>query len=137
MTRQCVCLAALLISAAAFATPAEAQGPPKSPIDALVEELHALRTERAQLRDEVQPRRFYLTLDNSFNGAHALQACTTGFHMASVWEISVTSSLRYDTTLGKTRADSGEGPPSDTYGWVRTGYDSNQQSVAGGGNCNA
>jgi hypothetical protein len=46
--------------------------------------------------------------------------------MASMWEISDPSNLRYDTQLGVTTADSGFGPPAGTsfvafFGWVRTG----------------
>lgn len=69
-------------------------------------------------------RVFYLTRD-AFTGAQALTACTTGFHMASIWEINDTTVLRYDSTLGRTNGDSGPGGPpanEDTaLGWIRTG----------------
>jgi len=80
-------------------------------------------------------RQFYLT-SATFNGAQVLNACAAGFHMASLWEIADPSNLKYNTALGKTRPDSGEGPPSDP-GWVRTGYDSTYDSIAGRGNCDA
>ena len=67
------------------------------------------------------PREFYLT-KTSFDGAHALTACASGFHMASLWEIFNVSVLEYDTSLGFTSADSGFGPPTVQNGWIRTGY---------------
>jgi hypothetical protein len=56
-----------------------------------------------------------------------------------VWEILDTSGLRYNTTLGATRVDSGHGPPSGVpfAGWVRTGNYSNGEPNPGEGNCNA
>ena len=75
-------------------------------------------------------RVFYLT-QGIFTGGQALTACTTGFHMASIWEIDDTTVLRYDSTLGRTNGDSGPGgPPAITagnggnftaLGWIRTG----------------
>ncbi len=56
------------------------------------------------------PRKFYLT-KTYHNGAQALSACATGYHMASMWEIHQPSNLRYDTDLGFIVADSGFGPP--------------------------
>lgn len=41
--------------------------------------------------------------------------------MASLWEILDPSSLRYNTSLGLTEADSGSGPPTFVNGGVRTG----------------
>ena len=85
-----------------------------------IELLQQLRTDVAQLRNEVQPRRFYVTQDE-FRGDQALTACAAGFHMASLWEIFEVTHLKYDTTLGRTRSDSGEGPPTSVRGWIRTG----------------
>ena len=74
-------------------------------------------------------RVFYLTKD-TFTGSQALTACTTGFHMASIWEVKDTAFLRYDSTVGRTTGDSGPGGPpaaaanSSDYtaiGWIRTG----------------
>jgi len=81
-------------------------------------------------------RHFYLT-QNSVDGAGAPSACAAGFHMASLWEILDPSHLQYDTTLGRTAADSGLGPPSHEFGWVRTGFLSSSSNVAGTGNCDA
>jgi len=64
-------------------------------------------------------RRFYLT-QNYVNGANALTACAAGFHMASLWELLDVSNFRYDTLLGTTADDSGQGPFVGG-GWVRTG----------------
>jgi hypothetical protein len=86
--------------------------------------------------DACEPRRFYLT--NSWHkGNEALSACATGYHMASLWEIHDLSNLKYDTTLGFTRSDAGSGPPANSYGWVRTGWDANETNLPGSSNCNA
>ena len=112
--------AVLLCALAIFAKPiaAQTQGVP--------EKLQQLANEIAQLREALaqgvtaNPGRYYLTND-TFDGAHALNACTEGFHTASLWEIFDTTQLKYDTALGLTRPDSGQGPPSDIEGWIRTG----------------
>lgn len=82
---------------------------------------------------------FYLTTD-TFTGAEMLSACTNGYHVASIWEILDPSALVYDTSLGYTQADSGQGPPSYhwAHGWVRTGYwAADGGSAAGIANCQA
>jgi hypothetical protein len=80
--------------------------------------------------------RYYLTA-TLHKGNEALMACAAGYHMASLWEIQEPSNLRYDTTLGFTRRDSGSGPPSDSFGWVRTGWDADESGLPGSANCNA
>ena len=72
-------------------------------------------------------RAFYLT-KGRYNGGKALTACTTGYHMASIWEIKEITFLRYDNTLGRNYGDSVHGgPPSSTatesmgIGWIRAG----------------
>ena len=79
-------------------------------------------------------QQFYLT-KQAFPGDEALTACTTGYHMASLWEILDTSNLRYNTTLGFTRDDSGQGPVIGAGGWVRTGFSNDTSSTPGKGNC--
>jgi len=79
-------------------------------------------------------RWFYLTT-TSQNGAGALTACESGFHMANIYEIFDVSNLRYDTGRGWTRDDSGQGPPQQWGGWVRTGAASYAGSEAGASNC--
>ena len=81
-------------------------------------------------------RQYYLTKTYS-KGADADDACASGYHMASLWEIMDPSNLKYNTDLGDTRSDSGQGPPSGRQGWVRTGYASSTGSIPGWGNCNA
>lgn len=70
-------------------------------------------------------RSYYLT-ETMHTGKYADEACASGYHMASLWEILDTSNLAYDTTLGyqPTPGDAGEGPPTgiDKGGWIRTGY---------------
>lgn len=55
--------------------------------------------------------------------------------MASLWEIADPSNLAYNTALGSTKPDSGQGPPSSEQGWVRTGYASSDWINPGIGNC--
>ena len=63
-------------------------------------------------------RRYYLTQDE-FTGGEAATACAAGFHTASIFEISDTSALRYDATLGLTTPFGGEGPPPNGgAGWA-------------------
>jgi hypothetical protein len=79
------------------------------------------------------PRQYYLTL-SGYNGATAKSACGPGYHMASLWEILDTTRLRYNTTLGYTQDDSGQGPPAYS-GWIRTGYNNNSGGSPGNSNC--
>jgi hypothetical protein len=88
-------------------------------------------------------RQYYLT-QTYHNGGEAdgtdgdgAGVCQPGYHFASVWEILDTSGLKYNTTLGSTRADSGHGPPSGVplAGWVRTGNYSSGDPRPGEGNC--
>jgi hypothetical protein len=57
--------------------------------------------------------------------------------MASLWEILDPSHLKYNTALGYTSDDSGEGPPTWLAGWVCTGYGNYNSNTAGMANCNA
>ena len=83
------------------------------------------------------PRKFYLT-QTTHNGANALSACASGYHMASMSEIVDPSNLRYDTDLGRTNDDSGFGPPNMHLGWIRTGNPPNSLFFpVGSVNCNA
>jgi hypothetical protein len=91
---------------------------------------------QAPLGSPAGMRQYYLTTSTP-NGAGASTACADGYHMASLWEILDTSNLKYNTTLGVARDDSGQGLPTDLAGWVRTGYDSSNISTPGMGNCNA
>ena len=83
------------------------------------------------------PKQRYYRTTAAFNGADADNPgnCAAGFHFASLWEIFDTSALRYDTSLGTTAADSGQGPPSQDEGWIRTGNNSSATNAAGLGNC--
>ena len=87
-------------------------------------------------RLSVSPRQYYLTTTTA-DGDGTLTACATGYHTASLWEIIDTTNLEYNSTLGQTRDDSGSGPPSNFYGWVRTGYGSATSTTPGEGNCSA
>ena len=79
-------------------------------------------------------RKYYLTTATQ-NGAGADAICAAGYHFASVWEILDTTQLEYNTALGYTALDSGQGPPTDVDGWVRTGYTSDDSTSIGRANC--
>jgi len=90
-------------------------------------------------------RQFYLSTA-AVSGDQAATTCAEGYHFASMWEIADPSNLKYNTSLGSTSPDSGAGPPSQlvgpgysipAQGWVRTGYESSTEAVAGRGNCDA
>lgn len=80
-------------------------------------------------------RRFYLTQDLHMGG-DALAACASGFHMATLWELTEPGNLHYDTNLGEGASDMGSGPPSTSSGWIRTGYFSGASPIPGRANCN-
>ena len=82
------------------------------------------------------PLQYYLT-SGAYRGDQVLSACAPGYHMASLWEIVDTSNLRYNSTLGSTRLDSGHGPPTAARGWVRTGSSSDSTGTPGFSNCHA
>ena len=96
-----------------------------------------LKEIQSQLND-LRPRQFYLT-QTPYNGAEALTACAVGYHMASLWEIHDPTNLRYNRALGAITEDSGFGPPSLQFGWIRTGThpSSNISSIPGRANCSA
>jgi len=78
---------------------------------------------------QVKPKMYYLTRDQ-VNGDQATDACSTGFHMASIFEILGTSNLEYATGLPGAFSDlvslddQGDGPSTIDFGWARTGYES-------------
>lgn len=80
-------------------------------------------------------RQYYMTL-SAYPADSATSACAAGYHMASLWEILDPSGLVYNTSLGDSRADSGQGPPSGYAGWVHTGYSNNASTTPGQANCN-
>ena len=131
----------LLLFSAAFQSPNSVPGQ----LQAIQSQLHALMSQNSGLESQisalqaqVKPRKFYLTNTETHNGAHALSACAVGFHMASLWEIHDPTYLRYDTVLGATRADSGDGPPTGLFGWIRTGQGASFGHLSPGvGICNA
>jgi len=96
---------------------------------------------QAPLAQSSGMRGYYLT-QSAYNGAEAdgtdgngAGVCASGYHFASLWEILDLSNLKYDTDLGYTQHDSGQGPPSITWGWVRTGISANISITPGSGNC--
>ena len=79
-------------------------------------------------------RSFYLSTVG-VQGDSVKTACAAGYHAASLWEILDPTTLRYNKTLGFNRDDSGFGPPTNRFGWVRTGYDSWTEQEPGQSNC--
>lgn len=69
-------------------------------------------------------------------GSTATAQCAAGYHMASIYELTMPGVMRYNTTLGYTTGDSGSGPPAGYYGWARNGLASGNLGD-GTGNCNA
>ncbi|MFX1355392.1 MAG: hypothetical protein ACFFGP_15675 [Promethearchaeota archaeon] len=95
---------------------------------------------QAPLTTSAFMRQYYLTdTPTGFTGADADTACAAGYHMASLYEILDTSNLKYNTDLGASRWDSGEGPPGGVpvIGWVRTGNYRYTDAIPGKGNCDA
>jgi hypothetical protein len=140
LTRGLVGLLALSLLAAAFVgylawgQGEVAASDPQAPFD------HA---QDRFLAASISMRRYYLTL-GTYNGADAdgnngngAGVCAEGYHFASLWEILDPSNLKYDTALGITRDDSGQGPPNGDAGWVRTGNGSSTDWPPGQGNCAA
>jgi hypothetical protein len=83
-------------------------------------------------------RKFYLTT-NTVAGDAATRSCASGYHMASIWEVSDVGILQYDKTLGLTSDDSGMGPPANGMpGWIRTGNNAAFSDPSSGfANCSA
>lgn len=84
------------------------------------------------------PPYFYITQDN-YRGNQALEACSEGYHLASLWELQEATRLVYavDHPQAKVREDSGQGPPAMWYGWVRTGGEASTLNAPGQANCAA
>jgi hypothetical protein len=84
-----------------------------------------------------EPRKYYIS-DTEYSADDALTACTTGYHFASIFEILEPSHLKYATSEAdaQSRADSGEGPPTLSFGWIRTGFNSSGSTIPGYANCN-
>jgi hypothetical protein len=88
-------------------------------------------------------RQYYLSSALA-QASDAPSVCADGYHFASIWEIADPSALRYDTSLGLSGPDSGDGPPTATSflnatltarGWVRTGYSYSVTDSSGQANC--
>ena len=124
----------ILVLALAFALSGSARAPAaRAGEPAAVRSAAVAPTQPAGLR-----RHFYVTA-HKVPADGVLSACAPGYHAASIWEILDVSNLTYDAAhpAAFTRADSGYGPPSAWYGWVRTGYVSSASATAGTGNCYA
>ena len=100
----------LLIATLLFTTSGFAIGPPPKVVDPI------------QIS-------YYLT-QGSYDGNEVLNACAAGYHMANLWEMLGFSNLVYNTEIGYTTADSGQGPVL-LWGWVRTGMTANSDVNCG------
>lgn len=103
-------------------------------VSASGQQTQLIHTSDVSLTTATNMRGYYLAKD-WYLGSVASTACTSGYHLASLWEIQDTSNLKYNTNLGLMLDDSGEGPPSYLGGWIRTGYGSASSSTPGIGNC--
>jgi hypothetical protein len=84
----------------------------------------------------VHRRQYYLTTLTS-NGSLAQNACSVGYHMASIFELEDRSNLQYNAALGFTQLDDGGGPPVRAFGWLRTGgVADGTPTVPAGADCN-
>jgi hypothetical protein len=92
----------------------------------------ALQGAKAQAQKVADTRRAFYVTKTEVLPTQAPLACTSGFHMASVFEILDVSNLRYDTTFGQTASDSGQGPVTFVFGWVRTGTSAYKDLPPGG-----
>lgn len=138
-------LALLAVLASLWGGPVARAEPPKSqpPGDARPAASYKEARYPAPTKPACPSRRYYLT-KATVDGAHALTACASGYHMASIWEIHEPAVLQYNTALGRTQADSGSGPPipdiapaTSVGGWVRTGNVANTSGGVGESNCAA
>ncbi len=94
-------------------------------MQSIIMQLRLIQEKLDALQNQVQPRKYFLTKDE-YQGDQVLNACSavaSGYHMASIWEILDPSNLQYDYQNGYTKADSGFGPPTGVFGWIRTGSD--------------
>jgi len=98
----------------------------------------APRSAVAAATTSTRPQRVYVTSAN-YDGSAAPTACSSGYHMAGLWEIADLSAIRYayDHPDAHIQLDSGYGAPSNWWGWVRTGGDPSATNAAGQANCNA
>lgn len=77
-------------------------------------------------------RRYYLTTAQ-YDGANADTACPTGFHIATLYELSEPGTLHYDRTRGFVYAASA--PPTGVVGWSGSGQPPYSSDLPGLGDC--
>ena len=91
---------------------------------------HNLGNAQGTVFTSTAPIRGYYLTKSTITGSKVLTACASGYHFASIWEILNSSDLHYNTTLGRTNVNSGNGAPAISsrstfadaaYGWIRTG----------------
>ncbi|MFC1879194.1 hypothetical protein ACFLZW_04715 [Chloroflexota bacterium] len=81
-------------------------------------------------------RQYYLSFSTAGSGSQvADNLCSSGYHVASLWEIMDTSNLEYSQSIGTVPGDGGGGPPTGIVGWVRTGYEPSTANTPGEANC--
>lgn len=77
-------------------------------------------------------RRYYLT-PATYDGANADAACASGFHMATIYELSEPGGLHYDRTRGFVYGAST--PPTGVFGWSGSGQPPYSSDLPGLGDC--
>jgi hypothetical protein len=77
-------------------------------------------------------RRFYLTR-TKVTGTTAVNACKSGFHMASLGELFNVRFLQYDAVLGLKGDEYGSAPTSDStgraFGWIQNDFSAPSANV--------
>lgn len=77
-------------------------------------------------------RRYYLTTAQ-YDGANADTACPTGFHIATLYELSEPGTLHYDRTRGFLYGAGA--PPTGVFGWSGSGQPPYSSLFPGAGDC--
>jgi type II secretory pathway pseudopilin PulG len=112
-----------------------------SGIPAVLSQLQSIQQKLDALTRAAQPKRYFITSTDTVQAGDAPNACGTGYHMASLFEILDPTQLQYDTTAPSaytsTTDDLGSGPPTNIFGWIRTGHSSfsGADSAPGESNC--
>jgi hypothetical protein len=85
-----------------------------------------------------QRKRFYFDY-TLCDGSEALTVCNDGFHMANLFELAEPAVLdyAYEEVGAMSYGDMGTGPPTGSFGWIRTSGGAATSGGVGVSNCNA
>jgi len=76
-------------------------------------------------------RKFFYLTPSMHDGSQVLAACSSGYHMASLWEIFDLGEVEYENQLGHNHpglGDQGDGPPAGFAGYVQMGRGSTTEN---------